>query len=73
MKATTKNLQNKSIGELTKDIDQLRQEILKVKLEKQLNPPKDTNVLFKKKKQLSVLLTIISQKQDFEELTRQKN
>ncbi|MBI2641248.1 50S ribosomal protein L29 [Candidatus Roizmanbacteria bacterium] len=62
MKKITKELQNKSVKELQKEAEVLRQEIAKLRLESGINPLKDTNVLIKKRKKLAVVLTLLWQK-----------
>jgi len=64
MKKITKDYQNKEIKELEKEKSALREEIVKLTLSKKSTPPKDTNLLFKKKKKLAVLLTVLSLKKD---------
>lgn len=58
-----KEQSNKSIHELNKEMFTLIQEIINLKLTIRINPPKDTNLLVKKKKKLAVILTRINQKQ----------
>lgn len=62
MKKNTKDLREKNIKELNKVIDDLKEEIAKLNLSKKSSPVKDTNLLFKKKKQLAVLLTVLNEK-----------
>lgn len=68
MKKQTKDLQSKTIKELEKMSISLREEIAKLLLNRKVNPGKDVNNLFKKRKQLAVLLTVLSQKKDIEML-----
>lgn len=62
MKKITRAFNEKPIDQLKKDGQSLKDEIIKLKLEMKTNPPKDTNLLFKKRKQLAVILTLITQK-----------
>lgn len=62
MKKNIKNLREKNIKELNKEIGDLKEEIAKLNLSKKSFPVKDTNLLFKKKKQLAVLLTVLNEK-----------
>lgn len=62
MKKITKSYIDKSTEELASEADKIKVEIAKLQVEKKTNPQKDTNTLFKKKKSLAVLLTIMSQK-----------
>lgn len=66
MKKITKELINKTIKELEKQANALREDIAKTILNQKVNPSKDTNLLRKKRKQLAVILTIISQKKERE-------
>jgi ribosomal protein L29 len=67
MKKITKIYREKTSKELMKEIYPLREEIAKLQLSFKSNPPKDTNSLMKKRKQLAILLTILSEKRDIEE------
>lgn len=64
MKKITKELTEKTIKELEKEAQKLREEIAKEKLEFKVNRPKNTNSLFLKRKRLAVVLTILSQKNE---------
>ena len=68
MKKITKELTEKTIKELEKEAQKLREEIAKEKLEFKVNKPKNTNSLFLKRKRLAVVLTILSQKNEMESL-----
>ncbi|MGB9883118.1 MAG: 50S ribosomal protein L29 [Microgenomates group bacterium] len=62
MKKIIKDLKSKTIEQLNKEVDLVKKEIVKIKLSWKINPPKDTNLLKKKRKYLAQLLTVISQK-----------
>jgi ribosomal protein L29 len=62
MKKTTKELMGKTVKELEKQATALREDIAKTILNQKVNPSKDTNLLRKKRKQLAVILTVITQK-----------
>jgi len=62
MKKITKTYREKNSGELVKEIQSLREEIAKLQLSFKSNPPKDTNILMEKRKQLAVLLTVLTEK-----------
>jgi len=64
MRKTTKIYSEKTIKELEKETNLVREEIAKLQLSFKSNPPKDTNSLAKKRKQLAVLLTILSEKKE---------
>jgi len=68
MKKEVKELKQKTIKEIEKEIINLRQEIAKLKIETKVNPPKDTNLLRKKKKKLARLLTVLTKKKEEEKL-----
>lgn len=62
MRKGIKALKEKSIPELEKEIRVLRVEIATERLQGKVNPPKDTNLLQKKKKRLARILTILTEK-----------
>ena len=62
MKKTANELRAKSAEELKKEEISLRAEIAKLSIEKNIKPEKDSNLIFKKKKRLAVVLTMITQK-----------
>jgi ribosomal protein L29 len=72
MKKTFKEIKDKSIKELEKETGSLRAEIAKLNLEAKINPPKNTNTRFLKRKRLAVMLTVLGQKQELEKINKQK-
>jgi len=64
MKKITKTYNEKSNKELVKEASLIREEIARLQLSFKSNPPKDTNSLVKKRKQLAVLLTVLSEKKE---------
>lgn len=62
-----RELRGKSLKELKKQTEDLRVDIAKTKVELKTNPPKDTNVMMKKRKRLARILTIIREKELGEE------
>lgn len=62
MKKITKTYNEKTSKELAKEANLIREEIAKLQLSFKSNPPKDTNSLVKKRKQLAVLLTVLGEK-----------
>lgn len=64
MKKIVKDLQQKSVKELQKEVVKLKKEIDELILSFQTNPQKDTNSISHKKKKVSVLLTVLSQKKE---------
>ncbi|MEK7597487.1 MAG: 50S ribosomal protein L29 [Patescibacteria group bacterium] len=64
MKKITKTYSEKTSKELEKEVGLMREEIAKLQLSFKSNPPKDTNSLTKKRKQLAVLLTVLSEKKE---------
>jgi ribosomal protein L29 len=66
MKKITKLYQEKSLKELEKESQLIRQEIAKLRLSLKTSPQKNTNLLIKKRKQLAVLLTVSTEKKEIE-------
>lgn len=62
MKKDNDKIKSKSIDELNSEIKLLQGEIDKLKMEKKINPAKDTNLIAKKKKQYARILTAQSDK-----------
>lgn len=62
MKKITKKYNDKTSKDLIKEVETLREEISKLQLSFKSNPPKDSNSIVKKKKQLAVMLTLLTQK-----------
>ncbi len=52
-----------SLKELARREQELRKEIAKLRLEFKVNPPKDTNLLGKKRRELAVIMTIKREKE----------
>jgi len=73
MKKITKEWLNKTIKEVELEIENLRKEIARLRLESRLGSNKDTNLLFKKRKKLAQMLTILTQKKEIEEFQVAKN
>ena len=70
MKKKKIEIKSKSIPELEKAEIKLREEIARLRLELKVNPAKDTNIIMKKRKELAVILTIMSQKKEIKKLER---
>ena len=64
MKKNIKELKNKSVADLSKEEQKLRTEIAKLNLEAKVSPQKDTNLIFKKRKRLAVILTLLGEKKE---------
>lgn len=64
MKKIANEIKEKNFKELGKEIALLREEIGKLKLEAKVNPQKDSNAIFKKRKRLAVLLTVLAQRKE---------
>ena len=62
-----KKMEEKSILELKKSAEGLREEIAKLRFDLSLNKLKDTNMIKKKRKDLARILTAIRQKEITEE------
>lgn len=63
MKKVTKECINKTVEELKKEVESLHRDIAKFEIEKKAKPQKDTNMIFKMKKRLAVIMTVIRQKE----------
>ncbi len=63
MKKHIKELQAKTVADLTKEIGTVRLEIAKLKVESKIKPQKDSNLIKKKEKHLAHILTVITQKE----------
>ncbi|GEM_PF-1237336 len=68
MKKQMKQLKDRSTKELEKEEQKLRQEIGKLILEQKVSPPKNTNVIHRRKKTLAVVLTVLHAKRELERL-----
>ncbi|MDO8608964.1 MAG: hypothetical protein Q7R95_00290 [bacterium] len=72
MKKFTKDNKGKTVKELEKMAQMLREEIAKSQLHEKVNPSKDTNMLKKKKKQLAAILSMTTEKKELEKLQNTK-
>jgi ribosomal protein L29 len=63
MRKLTSQFNDKSIPELNKEVEAIRNEIVISKLDYTVNAPKDSNMLIKKRQKLAVLLTIKRKKE----------
>lgn len=70
MKKTIKELRQKTISELEKEVITLKKEVTKLKIEAKVNPPKDTNLLLKKRKRFAQILTVLGEKKEQERLKK---
>lgn len=70
MNKFTKLFREKTSKELLTETQSLREEVAKLQLSFKGNPPKDTNLLMKKRKQLAILLTVITEKKEIENLKK---
>lgn len=64
MKQQIKDLEKKSVAELSKTVQSLKTEIAKLILERKTNPTKDTNAIAKKRKTLAQTLTVMNTKEE---------
>lgn len=71
MKKLKIELKDKSIVELEKEANVLREQIGRFNLEQKVRPQKDTNIINTKRKTLALVLTLINQKRDLELLQQQ--
>lgn len=72
MKKITKQYQDKTVKELTQETMVLKEEIARLRLSQKSAPTKDTNLLMKKRKQLAVLLAVLTEKKEIESLKNKK-
>jgi len=70
MKKITKTYQDKTVKEIEKLSDVLRLEIAKMVLSKKSSGVKDTNLIHKKRKELAVMLTVLTEKKTAETLKK---
>ncbi len=73
MKKNLVELHKKSVKDLEKEAKSLREEIAKIRLELKTKPPKDSNLLIKKRKMLARVLTILQEKKEEQEINKLKN
>ncbi len=66
MKKIAEKYRKMKLSDLSRKEQELRKEIAKLKLELKVSPPKDTNLLGKKRRELAVLLTIKREKEFLE-------
>ncbi|OGK09878.1 50S ribosomal protein L29 [Candidatus Roizmanbacteria bacterium RIFCSPHIGHO2_01_FULL_35_10] len=62
MKKVSSEFKGKSVSDLEKEERKIREEVAKLKLENKVNPPKDSNIIFKKRKRLAVILTLLNER-----------
>lgn len=70
MKKLVKETESKTATVIEKESNELRKEIAMRTLDARSNPQKDSNDLFKKKKKLAVLLTLLNQKKTEDRLKK---
>jgi ribosomal protein L29 len=68
MKKYANEIRKKTLKDLEKEYSDLKNEIEKLKIDWVVNKPKNTNVISNKRKRLSVLQTILSEKRELEKL-----
>ncbi len=66
MKKKLNEFKEKTVAELQKAIQALNEEISLLILNVKVNPPKDTNFIAKKRRNLAVMHTFLSQKKEVE-------
>lgn len=70
MRKSVKEFKSKTVIELEKQRTLLVEEIAKLRLSEKAAPQKDTNLLMKKRKQLAVMLTVLTEKKEAEALKK---
>ena len=73
MKKQIIELERKSIKELKQEMNTLRDEIAKMRLNVIANRPKDSNILAKKRKQLARIFTVTTIKKQTEAMVKVSN
>jgi len=63
MKKISTKYKNQSISELISAKNTITAEIMKLKIEEKVKPAKDTNLISKKKRELSIISTFITMEQ----------
>lgn len=66
MKKSFKEVMNKKVSELEKEMHTVKDEIVKIAMEAGSNPQKDTNSISKKRRRLAVLMTAMNQQKEAE-------
>ncbi len=66
MKKAVQDLKQKSIKELELEVLKLREEIAKNKMDRKVNPTKDTNIISNKRRRLALLQTLVTQNREDE-------
>jgi ribosomal protein L29 len=64
MKKTIAQFQEKSRAELAKQVLEVQKALALLQVEHRTNPPKDSNTVSKKKKELAQLLTVMNSKKE---------
>jgi len=72
MKKYATEFRKKTVKDLEKESNDIKNEIEKLKIDWVVNKPKNTNVISSKQKKLSVLLTVLSEKKELENLEEKK-
>lgn len=70
MRKDVKELKNKTVKELSQEINTARRELAKLNLTRKSNPAKDSNTIMKKKKQLARMLTAFTEKNQLEKIKK---
>ena len=71
MKQLKKDLKEKTIVELEKEAQKIREEVGRLRIEQKVKPQTNTNLIFNKRKQLAMVLTLLNEKKDLELLQQQ--
>ena len=72
MKKIINELREKSLKELEKEKHDLYEEMAKYQVEKKINMQKDTHTMAKKKRKLALILTLLTEKKELENLSKEK-
>jgi ribosomal protein L29 len=72
MKKYVVDLRKKTIKELEKEVQDIKKDIMKARIDWKINRPKDTNLISNKKKKLSVLMTVLYEMRELEKIRKTK-
>lgn len=64
MRKEIQDLTQKAVKELNAEIQKLRDQMAKNRMDLKVNKPKDSNILSKNRRRLAILQTIVSQKRE---------
>ncbi len=72
MRKSITDLVKKSVNDLEKELNTAKQEVNKLIIQLKLKPEKDSNIVFKKRRRIAQIATILQEKKLFEASQPQK-